>query len=89
MPDRHAHSPLCQDLLAQLSDYIDGQLEATLCASIERHLAGCHDCRVLVDTTRKTVALFRQQRRANLPPGLTGRLWQALDQAGCLSKPND
>jgi anti-sigma factor RsiW len=77
----HHHTPRCRDLLAQLSDYIDGELEAALCAELEQHLAGCHDCQVLVDTTRKTLILYRRHGQATeLPAGVLDRLWQALDR---------
>ena len=82
------HTPECQALLAQLGDYIDGELEAALCTEIEQHLAGCDDCRVLVDTTRKTVLLYRQHhqhRQVELPPDVTTRLWQALENEAGLS----
>ena len=39
----------CAELKAQLSDYIDGELEAGLCAELERHLAGCDNCRIVVN----------------------------------------
>jgi anti-sigma factor RsiW len=71
--------------LGQLHDYIDGELEAALCAEIEQHLADCDDCRVLVDTTRKTITLYRRQTPVGLPEGAMVRLRQALDSAGCLS----
>jgi anti-sigma factor RsiW len=74
--------------LAQLGDYIDGELEQSLCAQIEQHLAGCDDCRVLVDTTRKTVLLYRQhgqQNQVELPADITSRLWQTLEEEGCVS----
>ena len=82
------HTPECQALLAQLGDYIDGDLEQSLCAEIEQHLADCDDCRVLVDTTRKTVVLYRQhsqQSPVELPADITSRLWQRLDEEGCIS----
>ena len=57
MMNRHE----CQHLLGQLSDYVDGELEQTMCEEIERHLADCQNCRVVVDTLSKTVALYRTQ----------------------------
>jgi len=53
----------CQHLLADLSDYIDGDAADAVCAEIERHLAECPDCRAVVDTLRKTIYLYR-----TLPP---------------------
>jgi hypothetical protein len=36
-----------------------------------------------VDTTRKTITLYRQHSRVELPPEVMNRLRQALDAAGC------
>jgi len=88
----HHHSSECKELLGQLSDYIDGELEAAICAEIEAHLAQCHDCRVLVDTTRKTVLLYRQKEQENelkLSPDITSRLWTALENEDCITPNSD
>ncbi|GAB4426884.1 MAG: hypothetical protein Kow0031_06820 [Anaerolineae bacterium] len=82
----------CKELLGQLSDYIDGELEAALCAEIEAHIAGCHDCRVLVDTTKKTVALYRRRNtevEAEISPDVSARLWLALRTAGVKLSPEE
>ncbi len=68
----------CHDLLGQLSDYIDGDLEAALCAQLEAHLAECPDCRVMVDTMRKTIILYRSQPPAELPDDVKTRLYRVL-----------
>ena len=47
----------CESLLGFLSDYVDGELGAELCREIEKHIAECEDCRIVVDTTRKTIDL--------------------------------
>jgi len=82
----HHHTDNCKAMLEQLCDYIDGDLAPHLCAEIEQHLENCDDCRVLVDTTRKTVALYRHHGRVGAPAGTVGRLWQALQDSGCMSK---
>ena len=81
----HNHSAACAALLDQLHDYIDGELEAALCAEIEEHLTGCDECRVLVDTTQKTITLYRRQTPVELPEGTMTRLQHALKSAGCIS----
>jgi predicted anti-sigma-YlaC factor YlaD len=48
----------CKSLRGLLSDYVDGDLSEELCREIENHAAGCEDCRIVVDTLRKTVALY-------------------------------
>ena len=42
-----AETKRCAHLLADLSDYLDGEAAAEVCAAIERHLADCEDCRVV------------------------------------------
>jgi predicted anti-sigma-YlaC factor YlaD len=73
----HDHAN-CQELLGQLSDYIDGELETSLCAEIEEHLSGCSDCRIMVDTMRKTIILYRDQAPVELPPDVKDRLYSVL-----------
>jgi len=73
-----AERAICQVLLGELSDYVDGELEAALCAELEAHLADCPDCRVMVDTFRKTIVLYRSQARADLPADVQERLYKVL-----------
>lgn len=69
----------CREMLEALSDYIDGELEARLCAEIEAHMRECTDCRVMVDTLRKTVVLYRTHGQAELPADVQSRLYTVLD----------
>jgi anti-sigma factor RsiW len=73
----HDHST-CQEILKHISDYVDGELEAALCAELEAHLAGCRNCRVMVDTVRKTITLYHAQPPADLPSDVKGRLYKVL-----------
>ncbi len=68
----------CQHLLADLSDYIDGEAADSVCAEIERHLADCADCRAVVDTLRKTIYLYRQLPQPTLPESARARLIAAF-----------
>ena len=43
----------CRELLDALSDYVDGELDESLCADIEEHLKDCNPCRVEVDRQSK------------------------------------
>ncbi|HWQ14871.1 MAG TPA: anti-sigma factor [Roseiflexaceae bacterium] len=78
----HAHSlEECRRLLAQLNDYVDGDLAQDLCQALEAHLDGCANCRVVLDSLTKTVALYHGLREApvELPPGVEERLLQRLE----------
>ena len=70
-------STTCRALIAQLSGLLDGELDAALCDKIERHLAMCHSCRVVADTLRKTIALYRGTRVA-VPREVHAHLIQVL-----------
>ena len=69
----------CQHLLGNMSVYLDGEASAELCAEIERHLNGCTDCRVVVDTLRKTISLYHELPQPELPPEFRLRLYKSLD----------
>ena len=69
----------CKYLLGSLSDYIDGDLGEEICAEIERHMAGCENCRIVVDL-RKTVYLYRvTSDQEALPDDVRQRLFHSLD----------
>ena len=68
----------CRQMLGALSDYIDCELEARLCAEIEAHMRDCPDCQVVVDTLRKTVVLYRSHGRVEMPADVRSRLYAAL-----------
>ncbi len=71
----------CEALLGSLSDYIDGELGAELCRQIEKHIAECENCRIVVDTTRRTIDLVHASDalQADLPDGVRDRLFKRLN----------
>ncbi len=76
----HTHSLTCQELLASISDYVDGSLSPELCQEIERHILGCENCRVVVDTTTKVLYLYRQTAgKIALPGEVQERLMSVLN----------
>ena len=76
----HQHRD-CKKLLSTISDYMDGELDDSLCLELEQHLADCPDCRIVVDTTRKTVSLYRVQatEASQLPEEVRERLFKSLN----------
>ncbi len=71
----------CLPLLAYLSDYVDGAAAQTICLEIEQHLAGCENCRIVVDTLRQTVYLYRTLPSPTLPESARERLYKTLELA--------
>jgi anti-sigma factor RsiW len=58
----------CQELLRDLSDYIDGTLAAEARAVFEAHLASCDKCHLVLDTTQCTILLYRAAGSPSLDP---------------------
>jgi anti-sigma factor (TIGR02949 family) len=76
----HVHDHNCKYLLSSLSSYIDGELEARLCAELERHLEDCENCRVVVDSLQKTVSLYRESNaNVECPEDIRQRLFHTLN----------
>lgn len=70
----------CHEMLGELSDYVDGTLEAELCQVLEEHLAGCNNCRVVVDTLKKTIHLYQvTAAEESLPGAARERLFRSLN----------
>ncbi len=44
MKERRVAGMLCSDVLALLSDYVDGELDSGAMKTIESHLLGCPNC---------------------------------------------
>lgn len=81
---RHAHTPEgYRQLLGQLNAYIDGELAQDRCDALEAHLDGCDDCRALLDSLTRTIALYRWLRELpiDLPPAVEARLMRRLEHS--------
>jgi anti-sigma factor (TIGR02949 family) len=75
----HKHTAACKDLLGNLSDYIDGELSDDLCQELQRHMAGCENCRVVFDTMTKTLYLYQANaQEMEIPADVRGRLFETL-----------
>jgi len=55
--DTTPRSPTCPDVAPMLSRYLEGEIDAVDCASMERHVASCARCRAECDSLRKVLAL--------------------------------
>ncbi len=68
----------CRGVIRELSCYLNGELDASARADLERHLEHCEDCRLVVDTTQKTIQIFCNAEPVPLPPDVRERLHSAL-----------
>lgn len=80
MPE-HSHDESCEEVFAQLSQYIDLELPPDACDQIRRHLAGCGPCVDFVRSLQSTVDLCRSFEPGELPPPLAASARAELERA--------
>jgi 5S rRNA maturation endonuclease (ribonuclease M5) len=68
----------CTEFLAQLDDLIDDVVTERMRADLQEHLRGCEHCEVTLNTTRKTIEIYRSHEIYELPSGLRERLHAAI-----------
>jgi anti-sigma factor RsiW len=64
----------CKHVWQHISAYIDGDVDATLRADIDKHLETCEICSAVLDSTRNVVILVADDRVFELPAGFSERL---------------
>jgi predicted anti-sigma-YlaC factor YlaD len=67
----------CNDVLAGLSEYLDGELSPEMIVKVERHLQGCENCQRFgadMAALLASVATFHK----DLPPDVRVRLRQTI-----------
>jgi len=71
----------CREILDKLSEYIDAELDPSLCDEIEAHMAGCNPCVAFMSTLKKTVVLYKCcAERESLPEEVSIDLHRFLRQ---------
>ncbi|HVC47778.1 MAG TPA: zf-HC2 domain-containing protein [Terracidiphilus sp.] len=68
----------CTEFLAQLDELIDGTVTTAMRADLQEHLRGCEHCEVTLNTTRKTIEIYRSHEIYELPSSLRERLHAAI-----------
>lgn len=68
----------CNQFMDELSEYLDEDVEAGLRQELEAHVTQCPNCWVMVDTTKKTLKIYKGLEAEPLPDDLKSRLMQAI-----------
>ena len=77
----------CGAMLAGISAYLDGELDATACQAIERHCRDCARCAALVKGLRETIGLCREAGSAPLPEPVRQRAKASIERLLASVKP--
>jgi len=69
----------CKDVLENLSCYVDGDGSVELRQALEEHIAHCRRCRVVVDTTRRTLKVVLDVDPFEVPLATSARLYARIE----------
>jgi anti-sigma factor RsiW len=77
----------CKDFLRELSEYLDECTDTEVRAKLEAHIAGCPNCWVIADTTKKTIQIYRGMEPYPIPQDVESRLMKALEKKMAADRP--
>ena len=70
----------CKQFLQELNDYLDPNIDAEMKNHLNAHVTQCPNCFVIVDTTMKTLQVYKGVEPQVIPEDVKIRLWKALDR---------
>ena len=68
----------CEQVWREVSNYIDGDVDAALRTSMDEHIRTCKRCSSVLAGTRNVVALYGDERMLEVPAGFGRRLEKRL-----------
>ena len=70
----------CKEFLQELTDYLDSTIDAELRDKLERHINECPNCFVILDTTQKTIRVYKGMQPQEIPEEVQIRLMKAVER---------
>jgi anti-sigma factor RsiW len=68
----------CLEVWREISNYVDGEVDAELRARLEAHFKVCAHCTAILDGMRNVVKLVGDGVEYELPDGFSQRLYRKL-----------
>lgn len=69
---------MCPDVLTLFSRHLEGEIDPSICATMEAHLARCHHCRDACESLKRTLAVCRQLPTPEVPASLAAAVKAAI-----------
>lgn len=76
----------CREILEHLSEYIDEELDPSICDEIESHMSGCSPCIAFMNTLKKTVKLYNTAGKEVAIPEEVSRDLHSFLRKKCLQE---
>jgi len=70
----------CKEFLKALGDYLDETVDPAAKEALNRHITECPNCWVILDTTQKTIQVYKGMDPEPLPEAVHDRLIKAIEQ---------
>lgn len=70
----------CKQFLQELNDYLDEVANTEIRNRIEAHVTNCPNCFVILDTTKKTIQVYKGMHLEPLPDDVESRLLKAVER---------
>lgn len=71
---------LCKDFLKEISEYLDETTCPSLREELHMHVNECPNCWVVLDTTKKTLNVFKGMEPQSIPTPLHSKLMAAVER---------
>jgi hypothetical protein len=66
--------------LNELSDFLDDTLDPNVRAALHKHVEECPNCWVILDTTQRTIKVYKGLEPQSIPSDIHSRLMTALQK---------
>lgn len=68
----------CKEMFAELSDYLDEELDDSLCVELEKHMNGCEPCKAFLASLERSIEECRTVPREAADPRVAANLRRIL-----------
>ena len=78
----------CKEMFAELSNYLDNELDDSLCEELEKHMDGCGPCKAFLSSLEQSIQQCRTAPNKSPDPHVAARLRRELmsEYQGLMSK---
>jgi len=76
----------CKEFLQELSDYLDETVDLELRSRLEAHITACPNCFVIVDTTKRTIQVYKGVDAQPIPDEIHHRLMRAVERRAAIRR---
>jgi RNA polymerase sigma-70 factor (ECF subfamily) len=68
----------CKEMFAELSNYLDDELDASLCEELEKHMDGCEPCQAFLSTLERSIEECRKTPNKLPDPRIASKVRREL-----------